>query len=137
MIFPVLIVVSLPRLSKFALLSLNELQSLNTSCSVLASYYNRRSLAHDWPLFVKCQVRIAALQAINGMVQCGLTANMVAAHLAPGVKPLAFDHTTTDREVTSQIPCHHHHHHHLLLCLPRVQDEIHLFFVATSTFSNA
>ncbi|CAK9207157.1 unnamed protein product [Sphagnum troendelagicum] len=45
------------------------------------------------------RVRIAALQAINGMVQCGLTANTVAAHLAPGVKPLAFDHTTTVREL--------------------------------------
>ncbi len=61
------------------------------------------------------------------MVQCGLTANMVAAHLAPGVKPLAFDHTTTVREVTSQIPCHHYHHL-LLLRLPRVRDEITSFF---------
>nr|XP_024382371.1 dynein assembly factor 5, axonemal-like isoform X10 [Physcomitrium patens] len=45
------------------------------------------------------RVRIAVFQAIDAMVQCGLTASVVAQQLAPGIKFLAFDHTTTVREL--------------------------------------
>uniref|UniRef100_A0A7I4EC81 TOG domain-containing protein n=1 Tax=Physcomitrium patens TaxID=3218 RepID=A0A7I4EC81_PHYPA len=45
------------------------------------------------------EVRIAVFQAIDAMVQCGLTASVVAQQLAPGIKFLAFDHTTTVREL--------------------------------------
>jgi len=39
-------------------------------------------------------------QAIDAMMQCGLTKSLVAQQLAPGIKSLAFDHNVVVREVS-------------------------------------
>lgn len=49
--------------------------------------------------FTFLQVRIAVFQAIDALMQCGLTQRLVAQQLGPGTKSLAFDHSTTVREV--------------------------------------
>ncbi|XP_024357132.1 uncharacterized protein [Physcomitrium patens] len=45
------------------------------------------------------RVRIAVFQAIDALMQCGLTQRLVAQQLGPGTKSLAFDHSTTVREL--------------------------------------
>ncbi|KAG0623087.1 hypothetical protein M758_3G148000 [Ceratodon purpureus] len=82
-----------------------------SACSVLVTTANRNPNAFGnktgvlLKALVPClshshsRVRIAVFQAIDAMVRCGLTAPLVAQQLVPGIKSLAFDHSTAVREL--------------------------------------
>ncbi|XP_002970051.2 dynein assembly factor 5, axonemal isoform X2 [Selaginella moellendorffii] len=50
-------------------------------------------------LHAHSRVRSAVVSALNDVVLCGLPAGMIAQHVAPGVKAVAFDHSDAVRKV--------------------------------------
>lgn len=81
------------------------------SCSVLVALANRdpEVFGNKTGVFLRglvpclnhahSRVRIAVFQAIDAMMQCGLTKSLVAQQLAPGAKSLAFDYNIAVREL--------------------------------------
>ncbi|KAG0598151.1 hypothetical protein M758_12G050400 [Ceratodon purpureus] len=81
------------------------------ACSVIVTMANRdpEVFGNKTGIFLKAlvpclshshsRVRIAVFQAIDAMMQCGLTKGLVAQQLGPGTKSLAFDHTAAVREL--------------------------------------